>query len=68
MTAPKMVKYEYVTIKSEKWFGGKFTQHREIIDEYAEKGYRYVGYIPIKLTEHGRFKEMDLIFESRNLT
>ena len=35
----------------------------EIIDEYAAKGYRYVGYIPVEMTGHGQILEMDLIFE-----
>ena len=58
-----MVKYEYVTIDNEKWVGGKFTQHREIINDYAKKGYKYVGYIPTKLSDMGKFTEIDLIFE-----
>lgn len=58
-----MAKYEYVTISNEKIFGAKFTQHREVIDEYAKNGYRYIGYVPIKINDYGKFHEMDLIFE-----
>ena len=61
-----MNKYEYVTLESEKKLGGKYTKHRNIIDEYAEKGYRYISYIPTKLSEHGKFIEIDLIFECTN--
>ena len=58
-----MVKYEYITIDNEKFLVGKFTQHREMIDEYAKKGYRYVGFFPTLSNTYGRFLEIDLIFE-----
>ena len=58
-----MVKYEYVTIKNEKLMTGKFTQHRSVIDEYAAKGFKYVGYIPTNLSGYGKYMEVDLIFE-----
>ena len=28
-------------------------EHRQIIDEYASKGYRYVGYIPTEIRDQG---------------
>jgi hypothetical protein len=61
----KVVKYEYVTVEREKDIdmSAQFTKHREIIDEYAKKGYRYVGYIPTKIHAHGKIIDMDLIFE-----
>lgn len=58
-----MFKYEYVTIDNESLMSSKFTEHREIISEYAKKGYRYVGFIPTKSDGYGRIKEIDLIFE-----
>lgn len=58
-----MKKYEYVNINISSLFGSESEQHRQIIDEYAAKGYRFVGYIPTKITPHGQIKEMDLIFE-----
>lgn len=58
-----MKKYEYVTIHIGKFFGSKSEEHRKIIDEYAAKGYRYVGYIPTDLDDFGKIKDMDLIFE-----
>ena len=36
-------KYEYVNLKIGKVFSSKSEEHRKIIDEYAAKGYRYVG-------------------------
>ena len=39
-----MKKYEYVTISTKTGLlSTKSTAHRDIIDEYAAKGYRYVG-------------------------
>jgi len=58
-----MVKYVYVSVKSNRLIGSEFTEHREIIDEYAKAGYRYIGYIPTKITDHGKLKAVDLIFE-----
>jgi len=58
-----MKRYEYVHIKINKFIGAKVENHREIINEYAKKGYRYVGFIPTKISEYGKTKELDLIFE-----
>ena len=58
-----MFKYEYVQIDNEALIASKFTKHRDIIDEYAKRGYRYAGFVPIKSDGYGRIKEMDLIFE-----
>lgn len=58
-----MKKYEYVPVHIGKFFGAKSKKHKQIIDEYAQKGYRYVGYIPTVIEEFGKIKDMDLIFE-----
>ena len=61
-----MYKYEYVTVKA-KGFGGKgYSEHREVIDDYAKNGYKYVGYIPLKEPSLGISSfpiEIDLVFE-----
>lgn len=59
-----MKKYEYVNIKIGKMFSVKSQEHRKIIDEYAAKGYRYVGYIPTDTDGYGKINNIDLIFES----
>lgn len=41
-----MKKYEYVTIRAHGLVHGVFDTHREIIDEYEARGYRYAGFIP----------------------
>lgn len=58
-----MKKYEYVELKIGKFIGAKSEEHRQIIDEYAAKGYRYVGYIPTAIRDHGTIKTIDLVFE-----
>ncbi|MFT3985968.1 MAG: DUF4177 domain-containing protein [Lachnospiraceae bacterium] len=63
-----MLKYEYVTIERENGamaVQAVFTKHREIIDEYAKKGYGYVGYIPTKIHANGKIIDIDLIFEKQ---
>lgn len=58
-----MKKYEYVQVHISKFIGAKSEEHRQIIDDYASRGYRYVGYIPTVLTDYGKIKDIDLIFE-----
>ncbi len=58
-----MKQYEYVNVVIGKVFGAKCEEHRKIIDEYAAKGYRYVGYIPTEINDYGKIKALDLIFE-----
>lgn len=57
------MRYEYVTVYIGKFIGAGTEEHREIINEYAARGYRYVGFIPTKITDYGKIKELDLIFE-----
>ena len=58
-----MKKYEYVSINIDGFLGAGSEEHRQIIYNYAAKGYKYVGYIPTNITSHGKIVEMDLIFE-----
>ena len=59
-----MKKYEYVTVHTGKFIGSRSEDHRGIIDQYAKQGYRYVGFIPTKMSDYGKIKDMDLIFET----
>ena len=56
-------KYVYVNININAFIGAGSEEHRQIIDEYAAKGYKYVGYIPTNISDYGKIKKMDLIFE-----
>lgn len=58
-----MKRYTYVPLHINKFIGAKSEEHREIIDRYAEQGYRYVGYLPTNLNDYGKIKDLDLIFE-----
>lgn len=37
--------------------------HHEIIKEYIEKGYKYIGYIPVSFGPSGKTLAIELIFE-----
>lgn len=58
-----MKKYKYVNVYIGRFIGAKSEEHRDIINQYAAKGYRYVGYIPTKISEKGMIKAIDLVFE-----
>ena len=60
-----MVHYEYVNVIGEGFWASKFTAHRDIIDKYAKRGYRYVGFVPARSDNGGRITEIDLIFEKQ---
>jgi len=55
--------YEYVTVHMNRFIGSKSEEHRSIIDQYAQKGYRYVGFIPVTMNDYGKYKDIDLVFE-----
>ena len=59
-----MKRYEYVSVHIGRLFGARSEEHRKIIDDYAKRGYRYVGFIPTDMSDYGKIKDMDLIFET----
>lgn len=65
-----MYRYEYETRNRnfEGWGLGAgnvycIEEYRSVIEKRALKGWRYVGYIPVKQRGSGHIQEMDLIFE-----
>lgn len=65
-----MYRYEYENISCnfEGWGLGagnvyRIEEYRSVIEKRALKGWRYVGYIPVKQRGSGHIQEMDLIFE-----
>ena len=58
-----MMKYEYVNVRNAKVFSANCYEHRKIIDEYAQKGYRFVSFIPTTIEGYGRITSYDLVFE-----
>ncbi|MGG5461335.1 DUF4177 domain-containing protein [Clostridium sp. B9] len=57
-----MYRYEYVECSAAGLMFGE-SNHRELIDQYAELGWRFVGAIPTSFSGHGNPKTFDLIFE-----
>ncbi|MGI6115275.1 DUF4177 domain-containing protein [Luoshenia tenuis] len=57
--------YTFVRLEYEnhKTATAQLKQHREIIAEYAQKGYRYAGYLPVQIGPSGKNLKIDLIFE-----
>ena len=60
-----MKKYEYVSLSysSSNMVMAAMNQHRGIIDQYAQKGYTYIGMIPTEISANGCIRKIDLIFE-----
>jgi len=65
-----MYRYEYETVSCSfsGWGLGSgnvygIEDYRAVIDRRAERGWRYVGYIPTKQRGTGHAEEIDLIFE-----
>ena len=56
-----MYRYEYVEAQAEVFFNS--ANHREIIDEYAERGFRFINAIPTSFSSYGSIKTFDLVFE-----
>lgn len=61
-----MKKYEYVEVKLQNnpVTNAVLAEHRKVIGEWAQKGYRYAGYIPVKQGASGKTVVIDLIFET----
>ena len=55
-----MKKYEYVHLHVSR----RMDEHKKVIDEYARKGWRYVGFLPARTSLYGRLWEVDLVFEA----
>ena len=59
-----MYKYEYVSVKIKIGFwNDKIENYREIIDGYANRGWRFVAAVPTATGMYGRISDLDLVFE-----
>ncbi|MCD2491481.1 DUF4177 domain-containing protein [Lacrimispora sp. NSJ-141] len=61
-----MKEYKYVSISYEmkEVVMASISEHRNVIDEYSDQGYSYVGMIPTELSAaSGCIRKIDLIFE-----
>lgn len=43
----------------------ELTSHREVIEEYASKGFKYLGFVPVKLGPSGKMLALDLVFDNK---
>jgi len=62
-----MYEYQYVTVNigGGMWYNKAEKRHQSVIDAQAEKGWRYVGYVPLDFNPKGAPISIDLIFERR---
>ncbi|WP_100065044.1 DUF4177 domain-containing protein [Miniphocaeibacter massiliensis] len=58
-----MKEYKFVEVEFTGLVKSTLYAHREIIEEYAKKGYTYINAIPTELVGYGSIKKMDLVFE-----
>ena len=52
----KFVRVEY---DNNRVAGAELTSHREVIEEYALKEYKYLGFVPVKLGPSGKMLALD---------
>ncbi len=59
-----MKKYEYkvVSLKWNRWLGTAKTDYLEVINEYGEKGWRFVQFAPAR-AHSSKSKGVELVFE-----
>lgn len=57
--------YKYVPLRTGGgfWCNNAERGHCEIIDRYAEEGWRYAGFVPTEFSSYGGIKALDLVFE-----
>lgn len=60
-----MKEYKYVQIeyKMKNVLFLSSDEPREVIDQYAKKGYSYKGFIPVEMDAKGCLRKIDLVFE-----
>ena len=63
-----MYEYQYIPLDTGGGFFSGGSEHRKIIDEWAAKGWRYVGFMPMDFPSHGGISCVDLIFERETNT
>ena len=56
----ELVRLEYDNNKAT---SAELKGHQEVIKEYVEKGYKYIGFLPVKFGASGKTLAIDLIFD-----
>lgn len=61
-----MYQYAYVRLGSHTtWLSETFEDHFDVIEEYAQNGYRFVCAIPSQINNNGIVTRIDLVFETK---
>ena len=55
--------YKYIYVEAEASGVFRTANHKELIEEYSAKGWRFVTAIPTKFSGYGLIKLFDLVFE-----
>ncbi len=59
-----MYEYKFEKVYADVGFAKRtFNKHREIIEKYGQKGYKFSGYVPTEIVSQGTIVEIDLVFE-----
>ena len=58
-----MYEYQFINVASDWSDKYHLYEHREEIQDQASQGWRFVAYIPTRLTGNGLTMEADLVFE-----
>ncbi|MEE0732774.1 MAG: hypothetical protein U0M23_03910 [Acutalibacteraceae bacterium] len=56
-------KFERLAFKNNPAMNAETEEHRKIIEKYAGEGYRYTGYLPVKIGPSGKVLVVDMIFQ-----
>ena len=60
-----IVIYKYIYVKSKIRSMFSESDYKQLIDQYSQEGWRFVGIIPTVFGGYGQMKEMDLVFEKQ---
>lgn len=55
--------FENIELNNSKAASSRLEKHRQIIQEKAQEGWHFAGWLPTKNGPSGKILEMDLIFE-----
>lgn len=61
--AMKTYEYKTVSYQSKDLLFVATSAHRQVIDDYAARGYRYVDSIIVEVDNNARPRRVDLVFE-----
>ncbi len=58
-----MYEYKFERVTAEPGFAKRnFKDHRKLIEQYGEAGYKFSGFVPTEIIGQGTIIEIDLVF------